>query len=132
MSKVYIAAPWRDKTKMPEIARQVEAAGHTITHKWWLVEDVPEDTRSMEDSKEQALDDVYGVMSADLMILINSAKSEGKSLEQGVAIADGKDIIAVGKLGEFSKNVFHYLENYHWVDTLQEGLEWLALEISNV
>ena len=125
MSKVYVAAPWKHKDKMPDIAEKVEQAGHTITHKWWLSEDAPEAERGSKELRRQAERDVKGVKSADVVLLINSAKSEGKSLEQGIAVADRKPIIAEGKLGEFSKNVFHYLSLYTWVATVEESIDEL-------
>ena len=123
--KVYIAAPYKDKTKMSKIAEKVTAAGHTITHAWWDVEVSDEKNPTAKELRRQAEADVEGVRRADVVLLINSAKSEGKSLEQGIAIADRKPIIAVGKLGEFSKNVFHYLRNYTWVTTVEEGIDEL-------
>jgi hypothetical protein len=35
MHKIYIAAPWVHKDRMPEIAAKFEAQGHLVTHKWW-------------------------------------------------------------------------------------------------
>lgn len=129
---VYIAAPWKDRVTMPDVAAQLENAGHTITHKWWLTEnggDVPVrgDDRTTFMS-EMANQDFDGVMSADIVVLINSCKSEGKSVEQGIALAFDKDIIAVGKRGEFSNNVFHYMDNYIWVDSVEEAIK----ELDNV
>lgn len=131
---IYLAAPWKDLDQMPAIADQIEALGHQITHKWWLAESVPEVHRTPEFLKQMAALDTAGVKAAKLVVLINSAKSEGKSLEQGIAIADGKPIVAVGKIGEHSKNVFHYLPNYLWVTTLDElyttlkTIKWLLQE----
>lgn len=110
---------------MPAISASVEGAGHEITHKWWDVEDTPESERTVQILREQAVKDVLGVKNADLVLVINTAKSEGKSLEQGVAIGDNKPIVIVGKRGEFSMNVFHYLDNYRWVETVSEALEIL-------
>lgn len=124
--KIYIASPWVERAKVPEIAKLVEAVGHEITHKWWEVEDAAEGTGADAYLRQQAEWDVNGVKTAKLVLLINSAKSEGKSLEQGIAIADQKPIIAVGKRGEFSKNVFHYLPNYLWVDTVDDALKVLT------
>lgn len=123
--KVYIAAPWKDKELMADISGRVEGAGHEITHKWWEVENTPESERTVQILREQAVKDVLGVKNADLVLVLNTAKSEGKSLEQGVAIGDNKPIVIVGKRGEFSMNVFHYLDNYRWVETVGEALEVL-------
>lgn len=114
---VYIAAPWISRAEMPAIAEKIEGYGHKITHRWWEIEDVPEADRTAKILKEQALKDVEGVVNADVVVLINSGKSEGKATESGIAIAAGKPIIAVGERGAFSKNVFHYLDNFYWTST---------------
>lgn len=121
--KVYIAAPFVDRARMPEIAEKVEAMGHTVTRKWWEVEDLRQDPKASFDCASL---DALGVMEADLMLLINSAKSEGKAVEQGIAIANGMPIIAVGKLEEHGNNIFHYLEHYEWVPDLETALDVLA------
>lgn len=123
--KVYLAGPWIYKGDMAEIAAQFERAGHTITHKWWLIENIPENERSIDLLRIQAEMDVQGVRDADVVVVMNSAKSEGKAVEQGIAIAMDKNIIAVGTRGEVSVNVFHYLLNYLWVKTVQEALDAL-------
>jgi hypothetical protein len=121
--KVYIAAPWRDRHLMPDIAKQVEEiAGCRITHRWWEVENTPEGERNIAVLREQAEKDVMGVLSAQVVLVMNTAKSEGKAVEQGLAIGAGVPIVVVGKRGELSQNVFHYLPAYKWVDTLEEAL----------
>ena len=128
--RIYIAAPWAHKGDMPEIAAKFMGLGATITHAWW---ETP-DGKDPDYLRECAEADVEGVKTADLVVVINSAKSEGKSFEQGIAVANEKPIIIVGKLGEHSKNVFHHLTNYRWVDTVQDALatfntiKWLLKE----
>lgn len=123
--RLYLAAPWIDRHEMPHIASRFEQAGHTITHKWWEVEVVEENELSVEILRQQAARDFVGVWECDKLVLINSKKSEGKAVEQGIALALDKDIIAVGRLGEQSKNVFHYLLNYTWVPTIEEAITCL-------
>lgn len=118
--KIYLAAPWVERENMEVTARVFETAGHQITHKWW---DVVGDEKDSEFLRTCAIEDVQGVLQADVVVLINSAKSEGKAVEQGIAITAGIPIIAVGMLGEFSLNVFHYLDNYTWVSNVSEALQ---------
>lgn len=125
MSKIYCAAPWVDRAKMPEIAAKFESCGHTITHRWWLYEGSGYTAPKAELAK-QALSDYFGVVNCDVLVLINSSKSEGKAVEQGVAIALEKPIVAVGKLGEHSLNVFHCLNCYSWVDTVDEAVQMVT------
>lgn len=121
-TKIYIAAPWVDREKMEEIATLFEGNGCTITHRWWNVENIPEVERTPSLMKKQAEMDLNGVLEADAVVLINSVKSEGKAVEQGIALAKRIPIIAVGKRGEHSKNVFHYLPLYHWVEDVNAAL----------
>jgi nucleoside 2-deoxyribosyltransferase len=108
---------------MPSIAEQLESAGHRITLKWWLYENVEaEGSEKAAFLRQCALDDMQGVFDADVLVLINSAKSEGKAFEQGLAVAEGIPIIAVGELGAVSKNTFHYLDSYTWVPTVQDAV----------
>lgn len=117
---------------MVAIAAAVQSRGFTVTHKWWETEDIKDEDRTPEFNRERAMEDIIGVRDANLVLLINSSKSEGKAVEQGVAIQLDKPIIAVGKLGEHSKNVFHYLSQYRWVDNLEEAykvlesIKWLV------
>lgn len=121
--RIYLAGPWAHRADMPAIAEKFKAAGHEITWEWWETPDIPEGANKDAELRAQALNDKRGVETAQLLVLINSAKSEGKATEQGLAIAARKLIIAVGKLGDgTAKNVFHYLPNYHWVDTVDEAV----------
>jgi nucleoside 2-deoxyribosyltransferase len=120
--RLYIAAPWIHRDDMPTIAAQFEEAGHTVTHKWWEAKSIPESKWTADGLCSQAVADRDGVLTADVVVLINSARSEGKAVEQGIAIAQGKHIIAVGERGALSMNVFHYLPNYIWVATVEEAI----------
>ncbi len=122
---IYLAGPWVHRGDMLGIASSIESLGHSITWKWWETEEVKEGTGRDDFLKGQALSDLNGVRSADLVVVINSAKSEGKSFEQGVAIALGKPIIIVGNRGTVSANVFHYLPQFRWVETIDGMLETL-------
>lgn len=133
MSKrIYIAAPWASRSDVPPIAKLLEQAGHVITHKWWEKEedDADESKETYADSRldflcECAIEDMRGVRTADAVLLINSSKSEGKAVEQGLALAYGVPIIAVGVRGVLSKNVFHYLPDYTWVANINDALQVL-------
>lgn len=123
--KIYLAAPWVTRSEMPAISSKLEENGHSITWKWWQTENIPEGERNSQALRLQAEHDREGVTSAQVMVVINSAKSEGKATEQGIAIAHRLPIIAVGKLGEHSINVFHYLSSYKWVDTVDDAIDLL-------
>ena len=120
--KVYVAAPWKHRPEAAEAGRKLEAAGHIITEKWWEHKDVTINGTIVEDAAEltrQALLDIRAVQRADAFILLNLAYSEGKCVELGLALADEIGIIAVGKPG---LNVFHYLPEVHWVETVEDAI----------
>src|SRR4051812_46832431 len=103
MKLVYIAAPWVDKALMDPIARKLETKGYVVTHKWWLTEDLgpkAEGGHQDHELRAQAYADREGVLNAETLILINTSKSEGKAVEQGIALASGIPIIAIGKRGD--------------------------------
>lgn len=120
--KVYVAAPWIDKDLAQAVGDLVEAANCNITHKWWLFEGQEEDA-STAFKQECAELDVNGVKSADCLLLINSNKSEGKAVEQGIAIANSLPIIVIG---EQKSNIFQYLPCYTWTKTNEEAIDILT------
>jgi nucleoside 2-deoxyribosyltransferase len=123
--KVYLAGPWSDRALMGPIAQQLDDRGHKITHPWWIVEkDIP-DFEWDDRLREHALLDIQGVMNADVVLLINTKQSEGKAVEQGVAIACHIPIIAVGERGKPYLNVFHWLDNYTWCTSIDEAIAFL-------
>ena len=111
--KVYIAAPWIERDWIRVFAQQFDDRGITITHRWWDVEGDFADHPRMQLC---AKCDVQGVRNADVLVLYDAHKSEGKAVEQGIAIALNKPIVALGVIGAQSQNVFHHLDNYIWVD----------------
>lgn len=106
---------------MPAIATKLESLGATITHKWWETEGDKE--YAVSDHAYHAWQDKRGVETADAVLVVNSAKSEGKAVEQGIALALDIPLFIVGIRGELSKNVFHYLNNYTWCRTIEDGIE---------
>lgn len=115
---------------MEAIAAQFEAAGHTITERWWSRTQFlaygdpgyhkPGNWNNLED---QAIDDYLGVVQADALVVINSEISEGKATEMGIAIALFKPIILVGQR---TRNVFHYMPSVYPVKTLKAAIRKLA------
>src|SRR3990167_4537398 len=102
--KVYLAAPWKrkDEAKLGKI--QLEEAGLEVTSRWIdLVKG--EDVIDFKFFEEEAIHDVQDVYRADILILLNLEKSEGKSAEMGMALAWNKPVIIVGE----RSNIFHYL-----------------------
>jgi nucleoside 2-deoxyribosyltransferase len=138
MSKrVYVAGPWIHREDAKQLGAQLEELGYTITHKWWNYEGEIDpnvygtDMAAFESSLRKeflhtcAVQDVRGVRTADVVVVLNSAKSEGKAAEQGMAIILGLPIILITPGAKPSSNVFHYLQNYTEVKTIEEAIEAL-------
>jgi nucleoside 2-deoxyribosyltransferase len=125
--KIYLAAPWIHKEQARAAAEQIEAAGHTITKRWWEHREVPgyltADTTHDDELVQQAVEDVEGVFNADAFVVLTTAPSEGKSVETGLALAWGMPIIVVGQ----KTNLFHYLLNEALVvETIEAAIELLG------
>ncbi len=125
--RVYVAGPWVDKAGALEAATALEAAGHTITKRWWEHREVPgylNDDISSECREElmiQAMEDIAGVWNAHVLVLLNTSKSEGKSVELGLALAYSTPIVLVGE----PSNLFHYLPHVFRVDTIEAAITLL-------
>lgn len=122
---IYLAAPWKHREAARQTALVLESKGHEITEPWWDHEDVSlEDPDAVEELADQASLDYYGVLNAELLLLLNLEKSEGKAVEQGIALLAGLPILAIGSE---KTNVFQHLPCYKWVGTLDEALEELEV-----
>ncbi len=125
--RIYVAAPWSCKAFAQSAAEKFEAAGHTITKKWWEHGEVPtyltDDDSADDELAIQASEDLAGIMDADLFVLLNIEPSESKCVETGLALAFGTPIIIVGR----RSNLFHYLPDIPTVPDLAAALNWIAL-----
>lgn len=127
--RVYLAGPWVEREKASEYATKLEASGFHITHKWWLYEGEDQDKEEPDFLENCANSDVKGVYTADVVIVINSVKSEGKAVETGLAIAKGIPICLIGKK---SINIFYNLSYIAKVDTLEEAIEWATKQVGEL
>lgn len=122
--KIYVAAPWVDKNLAAAAAEYLQKAGHTITRNWWDF-DSTEDGLPESFLRECAKKDVEGVVDCDVVIVMNTQKSEGKAVEQGIAIALEKPIICITYGAKPSSNIFHNLSCYQHVTSLGAAVEAL-------
>lgn len=118
MLKIYLAAPWSHRRYAAEVAApQLRADGFTVVSRWhdeWA-------TRGDGDATEpeliaEALKDIEDVQRADAMVVLNFSKSEGKAVEQGLALARRIPIVVVGT--EYT-HVFQHLAIFELVPDLQ-------------
>lgn len=118
--RVYVAAPWTHKEDAREAAALIEREGHEITEPWW---DHP-DTNDPVELEDQAARDIHGVEHSDALVLLNLAKSEGKAVETGIALARHIPILLVGD----KSNVFHSLtDDFYQFTTVQAAVHALNL-----
>lgn len=119
--RIYVASPWTCKAEAKAAADFLEAEGHTITKKWWEHREVPgylgdagED--EIAELVQQAEEDVAGVVSADVFVLLNLEKSEGKAVETGIALTHVPYCVLLGG----KSNLFHYLPAWTHIDSIEE------------
>jgi len=126
--RIYVAAPWINKSEARAAAETLEKKGHTITEKWWEHPEVDGYLRAncndndREELAYQAAQDVTGVLSADAFVLLNLGKSEGKSVETGIAIiSEVPRLILIGG----KSNLFHYLGPWEEFNSIEQAAEVL-------
>jgi nucleoside 2-deoxyribosyltransferase len=124
--KVYIAAPWVRRPEAIEAGKRFKAAGHILTCNWFHHEtdgdplDSTGVTCNPDSIRFQANEDIADVRRADVLVVLNLQKSEGKAVETGIAIAAGIPVISVGPRA----NIFQALGTE--VGTVDEALAFLA------
>lgn len=131
--KIYVAAPWAEKQCARKAATVLTEAGHVITSDW-LNEGERDygngyygalDHRCSDhavDLQERAIQDISDIRQSEAMVLLNAHKSEGKTVETGMAIILGIPVFVVGK----PTNVFHYLDLVRCYDSLEEVINAIA------
>lgn len=127
MPNVYIAGPWEHRSRMPALAKLFEEADWTITHRWWESDPSGAYNDNIDRHRTCAEDDLRGVLSADVLIVLNSTYSEGKAVEQGIALISG---IPICVIGDGANNIFHALPQFTKVGNAVEALLWANEEIT--
>jgi len=125
--KVYIAAPWVRRPEAIAVGEQFKAAGHELTSRWFTHDaqgSDPQDSSGLsapnQDSiRQQAVEDIEDVRKADVLVVLNLQKSEGKAVETGIAIANYIPVISIGT----RSNIFQALG--FEVETVEEALDLL-------
>ena len=119
--KVYIAGPWVRREEIIKVGQRFKEAGFEVTSRWFTHEGDPNDsTGANVDPKaiqKQALEDIEDVCRADVFVVVNLQKSEGKAVETGIAIMQGIPVISVGT----RSNIFQALGIE--VNTIEEAIQ---------
>lgn len=114
---IYLAAPWVRKKDAAVVRQQLRDRGFNVTSRWI---DLPDDS-AQDDEKymtSQAVVDLEDVHNSDCVVVMNWEKSEGKAVEQGLAIAWDMPLLIVGD----RSNIFQYLPSVLIVPTLDEAI----------
>lgn len=122
--RVYVAAPWVRKADAINAGKLLEHNGFEVTSRWFYHEGDPTDSTGLkcDDSAiiQQALEDIEDVLSADILMILQLEKSEGKAVETGIAIANDIPFIVVGA----RSNIFQILgEGFFY--SVEEAIEYL-------
>lgn len=120
---IYVAGPWKHRTDAASAATYLTVFGHNVVSRWhglaW-----PDDTDDMDILRQEARNDWDDISQANVMVVLNIEKSEGKAVEQGLAMAKGIPIIVVG-VERF--NVFQYLPQFTFVQSLDTALSLMSI-----
>jgi hypothetical protein len=88
--RVFVSGQFKEKHRVREAFRVMEAAGHVITYDWTRTEalEKPYSSYSAEASR-RAHEDINGILSADAFILMSDNRERGKGMyvELGAALA---------------------------------------------
>ncbi len=118
MKTVYLAASWSERGKASAAKYELQRAGIRVVSTWTEQAD-ENDPVSLS---VNAANDERELQSADAIILLNLAKSEGKATEWGMARQAGKLCILVGPR---EGNIFYNLPGIVQCDTLQDAIAYL-------
>ena len=123
MIRVYLAAPWADRELMFERAAKFDMVGEfEITQRWWeKASGLSESGYTGDRVRAYAEEDMKGALDAEVVVVFQTSLSEGKAVEQGIALAKGTPIVSIGTIGQV-KNIFHFLPQYIWVDNIEEAI----------
>ncbi len=116
--KIYVAGPWITRADSKAFAQQLRDKGHTVTSRW---HDMDGDSTDPNVLRTEAVNDLHDILSSEMMIVLNTSKSEGKAFEQGVAFWRGLPILIVGQ----PSNVFHYMPHFTFVSDIAAALNVL-------
>jgi nucleoside 2-deoxyribosyltransferase len=121
MTSVYIACPWVRKSDAIEAGQKFKDAGFHVTSRWFDHQGDPNDSAGVSVSdeviKQQAIEDLQDVLDADVIVVLNLQKSEGKAVETGFALAHGIPLVTVGS----RSNIFQVLGTM--VSSIEEAIE---------
>ena len=128
MFSVYLAGPWANRDEVRQAREQLQRAGIQVNAQWLDVEmkEGAGDTAESQaaagyDMAAEAKRDLDDIDDSDMIVVMNLQKSEGKAVEQGLALERGMPVVVVGR----RTNVFQYLPQVTVVETLEEAIPFV-------
>ena len=118
--KIYVAGPWVYRTYVREVAQRLEHEGHEVVSRWYNRDDAGADEYST-----QAVQDLVELDQANLFVVFNAAKSEGKSFEAGYAHGRGIPTVVVGPITAPGTCIFYHLPQVTVLPTEAALVGWL-------
>lgn len=90
----YIASKWENRFRVAELAKQLEALGHTISHKWFDIE-----AAYMQDAPVHARLDFRGVKECTIFVALFDLAWPylNAYVELGIALGSDKPIYIIGE-----------------------------------
>ncbi len=131
--KVYLAAPYRHKERIKEVAAELRASGITVTSRW--LEEPYKSTISpidlpYETNRHYAMQDIEDVSAADVLVLFTDPTKTifraGRHVEFGIAVGLGLSRpFPIFVVGPEHENIFHYLGQVQHFETWEVAKEKL-------
>lgn len=122
--RVYVASPWVRKADAINAGKLLETSGFEVTSRWFYHEGDPTDSTGIKCDAGaitvQALEDIEDVLSADILMILQLEKSEGKAVETGIVIANDIPFIVVGE----RSNIFQVL-GQGFFSSVEDAIEYL-------
>lgn len=121
--RIYVAGPWVQKAACAAFRDKLVADGFEVTSRWLDLDESVDNSLTPENLDmlmARAMDDIEDVLRADIFMLMNLEKSEGKAVETGIALMSQKGIVM---LGDYT-NVFQTL-HFPKVESEEEAIKVL-------
>lgn len=124
VTSIYLAAPYRRRNELRDIAEELQSFGVRVTSRW-LLEDFSLNVQLGELPEKVNTDiatmDLTDILAADGMLFFaedanNQPPRGGRHVEFGYALAEGLQMYVIGD----KENIFHYLPNVHHFATFND------------
>lgn len=127
--EIYLAAPWvmGKDARVAKKYLEKRVKGLRVISRWIARSpkkirpnyDYTKDSSfTLKQGREQANIDLEDIKRSRCLVVLNHVKSEGKVVEQGIALALKKPVIVIGN----KTNIFHYLKEVTLVKSLAKAV----------